>query len=325
MKWIFGALLAVVMFGSCNNELIVTDNWKDIPVTWALLNPSDTAHYIKVEKVFLDPSQSALEIARIPDSLYYDNITVSLKRIASGEIFNLERVDGALEGYPRQDGVFAEVPNYLYKIKANEINLVPGDEYQLILDRGGDLDPVTANTVIMSEPNLRAPAAGNGLPFRRGANFNFSWDAVEEGGIYELQMRFHYLEKSESTGNVFMPKTASWIIDRNISGLRTEIDGLAFFQSLRNTIPDDPTAVRAFQTIEMVLWVAGQELQEFIRITEANTGITSTQDVPTYTNLSEGLGVFSSRNVLYEDGFTLTQIALDSLKDGVVTSHLNFQ
>src|SRR5688572_30550330 len=145
MKWIFGLLTLSIILYSCDNELVVIDEWKDIPVVWGLLNKSDTAHYIRVEKAYLDPTTSALDIARIPDSLYYENASVSLKRVNTGQIFPLERVIGELEGYPRDTfqqsdpdsaGIFAETPNYLYKIKANVINLVVGEAYEFILDRG---------------------------------------------------------------------------------------------------------------------------------------------------------------------------------------------
>src|SRR5688572_11948988 len=136
MKWIFGLLTFVAILTACDNELVVTDEWEDISVVWGLLNKSDTAHYIRVEKAFLDPTTSALDIARIPDSLYYENATVSLKRVNTGQVFMLERVNGELEGYPREEGIFAETPNYLYKIKANVINLVIGEKYEFVLDKG---------------------------------------------------------------------------------------------------------------------------------------------------------------------------------------------
>ena len=115
MKWIFGLIVISCLITACDNELVVVDKWKDIPVVWGLLSKSDTAHYIRVEKAFLDPTTSAYDIARIPDSLYYDEAVVTLKRVNTGQVFTLERVDGDLEGYPREGGVFAEVPNYLYE------------------------------------------------------------------------------------------------------------------------------------------------------------------------------------------------------------------
>lgn len=68
----------------------------------------------------------ANQIAQIPDSLYYDNATVQIKNIDTGEVFDLEKVDGNLEGYQRDAGVFADAPNYLYKIKAEEAGFEGG-------------------------------------------------------------------------------------------------------------------------------------------------------------------------------------------------------
>ncbi len=66
MKWIFGLIITAFLFTACDNELVVTDQWKDIPVVWGFLSKSDTAHYIRVEKAFLDPKISANVIARHP-------------------------------------------------------------------------------------------------------------------------------------------------------------------------------------------------------------------------------------------------------------------
>jgi hypothetical protein len=76
--------------------------------------------------------------------------------------------------------------------------------------------------------------------------------------------------------------------------------------------------------MDIQIWCAGHELEEFVKIAQANTGITSTQDIPTYTNLSEGLGIFTSRNVATHTGFKIGTVTLDSLRNGIVTKDLNF-
>src|SRR5688572_8853293 len=216
MKWIFGLLTLSVILYSCDNELVVTDEWKDIPVVWGLLNKSDTAHYIRVEKAYLDPTTSALDIARIPDSLYYENASVSLKRVDNGQIFPLQRVNGDLEGYPREGGIFAETPNYLYKIKANVINLVVGEKYQFILERNDGSAPVTAETIILPKPVLRVPSAGAMLGFKRGSQFKFMWNEMPDAGLFDLKMVFHYRERSPETNNLFVPKSFEWTIVRSL-------------------------------------------------------------------------------------------------------------
>ncbi|MEO5905856.1 MAG: hypothetical protein ABIQ11_03980 [Saprospiraceae bacterium] len=325
MKWIFSLVAFAFLFTSCDNELVVIDEWKDIPVVWALLNKSDTAHYIRVEKAFLDPTTSALDIARIPDSLYYDDAIVSLKRVSSGQLYQLERVDGDAEGYPREGGIFAETPNYLYKIHSSDINLVIGEEYEFILDRGDGTALVTAKTIILGKPVLRNPPPKSNLSFRTNNQFLFIWNELPNAEIFDLKFRFHYTEKTPETNNQFIPKSVEWTVGRNITDEEFDINGSEFYNALVANIEEDFEAMRRFDSIDIVIWAGGKELNEFIKITQANTGITSTQDIPGYTNLSEGIGIFTSRNVSYYTGFGLVQQTLDSLRNGSITNDLNFQ
>lgn len=324
MKWAFGAVLAILGLVSCNNELVVTDNWKDIPVVWGILSTSDTAHYIRVEKAFLDPNTSALDIARIPDSLYYENAQVSLKRIASGVEIPLTRVDGNLDGYPRKDGIFAETPNYIYKIKSNVANLVEGERYELRIIRDEHSAPVVAETYILPRPEFRELSPGTPLPFRPNSAYTFRWREVPNARLYELQITFHY-EEQATADSLFVPKSIHWTIKSPIRGTDYEMQGYEFFNNLAALIPYKPQAVRRFNQIDLTLWCGGSELDEFNRILLANTGLTATQDIPVYSNLSEGYGIFSSRNVTVNTGYGLTNLALDSLKNSVLTKSLNFK
>jgi hypothetical protein len=333
MKFILGLLIISSFFAACSNELVVVDKWKDIPIVWGLVSKSDTAHYIRVEKAFLDPTTSAYDIARIPDSLYYDNAIVTLKRINTGQIFTLERVDGTLEGYPRDTysasqpdsaGIFAETPNYLYKIKANVINLVIGEKYEFGLQRNDQSAQVTAMTIILPKPVLRNPVAGSKLGIRPKFEFSFDWNDIPDAGIFDLMLRFHYLE-SDSTGHPFTPKSFDWVIDRNILTSEKKVNGTDFYQAIKANIKEDIQASRRFSSIDIIIWCGGKELAEFIKIAEANNGLTSTQDIPTYTNLSEGLGIFTSRNVSYYTDFLLADPSLDSLQHGSITGNLKFK
>ena len=71
MKKLLYFLLLGSMLSSCSNDFEVSAPWKEVPVAYALLSPKDSAHYVRIEKAFLDPNVSALEIAQIADSLYY--------------------------------------------------------------------------------------------------------------------------------------------------------------------------------------------------------------------------------------------------------------
>ena len=68
-----------------------------------------------------------------------------------------------------------------------------------------------------------------------------------------------------------------------------------FFQFIGGNVPATPN-VKKFESIEMVITAAGQEMADFLQVSQANLGITSTAQVPSYSNLSEGKGIFSSRS-----------------------------
>ena len=144
-------VLALIL-SQCSNDFDVTADWKEIPVVYAFLNPKDSAHYIRVEKAFLDPETSAYTIADIADSLYYpaDAIAVFIEKTSSGQRFQLTRVDGNLEGYVRDTGIFAHAPNWLYKLKPAAGNpvILPGEKYRLVIQRADGKPDVTASTTV---------------------------------------------------------------------------------------------------------------------------------------------------------------------------------
>ena len=327
MKWIFGLIIGAAFLSSCDNELVVTDNWKDIPIVWGLVSKSDTAHYIRVEKAFLDPTTPAATIAQIPDSLYYDDAVVSIKWIDEGEEFFLTRVNGTTEGYPRQSGEFASEPNYLYKIKANQIGLQAGDKYQFVLKRNDHTPEVTLTEpfIVLGPPVLRNPSAGSNLNFKQGSSFTYMWNEMPDAGIFDIQMRMNYQERSPETGNIYIPKSVQWDVVQGVQDNDYKMDGGEFYNSVAANIEEDPQASRLFSSIDILIWCGGKELQEYIKIALANDGITSTQDFPEYTNLTEGKGLITSRNLSDNKGFGLTNASLDSLKNGSITGDLNFQ
>jgi len=106
MRYLAFCSLLVFLLSACDNELNVIEDRKDIPVVYGFLTASDTAQYIRLEKAFVDPTTSALDLAKIPDSLYYDDelVTVEITDEDTDETYRLVRVDGNNEGYVRDEG-----------------------------------------------------------------------------------------------------------------------------------------------------------------------------------------------------------------------------
>ena len=331
------SLLLILLFSNCSTDFELEADWQDIPVVYGFISVQDTAHYLRVEKAFLERGGDARAIAQFADSLYYDvaDISVRLEKTQTGQVYELERVDGNLEGYPREEGPFAQSPNYLYKIKADAINLSGGERLRLLIDRGDELDPVTATTDVLGEVLPRNTSPSNPINVWDYNTFlNFSWAIGEDdrAQIFDLRLFIHYQEIDLANPASVENKTVEWIVNRKIlrnnqsqERFTYEILGQDFYKFLGQAIEPVPNRQRIFEGLDIQIASGGQELVDLDRVLQANAGITSSQAVPVYTNLSEGRGIFSSRYVARREGIQLRAVALDSLIAGIHTRNLNFR
>ena len=82
-KLVLSAIGLAVMLGlhSCSEDFEITAPYKDITVAYGILNITDTAHYIRIQKAFLDENKSAIDMAKVADSNFYAQLDVKVKEI----------------------------------------------------------------------------------------------------------------------------------------------------------------------------------------------------------------------------------------------------
>jgi hypothetical protein len=328
--WRFLFCLAALT-SACSNELDIAAEWRDVPVVYGFLSRQDTAHYLRVEKGFLPRDTEASAVAQIADSLYYSDATVQLERLRDGRRFTLLRVDGALEGYPRREGPFAQSPNYLYKIRASDIQLQEGERIRFLLFREDGREPVTAETTVLPDIIPRETIPRNPVSMGYDRQVVFAWSTGPAARIFDVSLFIHYRESLPGSSDTFFPKTAVWTLTDdmprplNDDRLEWPILGESFYRFLAEALEARPDVLRVFDSMDVRITGAGEELAEFLRVGGANLGITSFQSPPSYSNLSEGRGIFSSRASAVRRGLTLDAVSLDSLRDGIHTRRLNFR
>ena len=337
---------AFMLFGGCNNDLNLVEGWKDIPVVNGLLSISDTATYIKVEKAFVDPSKSAYDVAQIPDSLYYSNINVVLVRKKDNERFVMTRVDGALEGYPRDSGIFARVPNYLYKVKNNVLNMRADEEWAIEVYKQGQTRPF-AQALTQVVGNYDIYSLSNTAPafLTLDNSMTIGFDAIDNevsGKIFDVNVNFIY-DDVDVAANTRTRRKAVW---QFVSGERRKVasngtpdpqisfrrPSKEFYQFLGNNIPVVPGVAREFVEMEIEVFAGSASLAAFQTLNLANSGITGSQNIPYYTNIKDatntkegGLGLFASRNRVIKRGIKLNDQSINLLKTSEFTSSLRFR
>ena len=332
-RLLFLGLMAILFsVVACDNEVDLTADWVDLPIVYGLINEQDTVHYIRVEKAFQDQNGDAFLAAQTFDSLYYDeSLVVSVENLTTGDIVNFERVNGEDYGFFREEGDFVVSPNILYRAEAADIPMEGSQRLKLILDRPGDNDLVTAETVVIGEIIPQGNiSAGKDVDFPTDRDVTFRWRSPLDAKIFDLNFYFNYAEESLANPGEFEFKTAVWEAGKGIEASGGEqtaykIFGLDFYSFLASAIPNDPNINRFFIGVDAEVVGGGSEIEQFISITLANTGITSSQELPVFTNLSEGRGLFTSIAKGFTPGLGLTQGTIDSLRAGSITGNLNFQ
>ena len=330
LKWASFALFFILFNTACNDELNLIETGKETPIVYAFLSLNDTATYIRVEHAFVDAKKPAADLAKIADSLYYSNITVTLVRVSNNERFVLMRVNGNTEGYVRDAGVFATAPNYLYKIKNANLAMQPDEQWRILIQRNGDTKILAqATTKVIGDYKIFAPQAGASLFLTYDNTFNVRIETTElTAKFYDVKVIMNY---DEVIGSVRTAKKAEWLLasgsPRRATDIQTNFTRNAkdFYASLVNNIPINANATRYFKDFDIEVTAGGQELIDFVNVGIANIGITGSQAIPTYTNVENGLGLFTSRNKTMIKGIKLNDQSTDLLKTGELTKNLNFR
>lgn len=337
MKKLLLALpLAALLLQACSNDFELTAPWKEVPIVYAILSPQDTANYIRVEKAFLDPETSALQIAQIADSLYYpaNAIDVFLEEVVGGKRISLTRVDGSLEGFPRKDGIFATQPNWLYKTKEQ---LQPGRRYRLRIIRGDGQPDVTAETSVPNNFNIQSPdptLTPVRISFLRDKTTTLTWLTDSSGVYFRVDFRIRYRE-NQLNGTLIKRDTLYWTPIENTRRSNVQSSGSfvateriaseSFYRFLVEQLPPTSSTFRRFEGIDITIEGGGREIERYLETATANAGITGAELISIYTNLSEGFGIFTAKNAITLPNILITPETINSMNERSPERDLNFQ
>lgn len=323
LKPFFYFLFALFFLGSCSNDFDLFTDKETIPVVYGLLSRADSIQYIRLEKAFLDENRSAFLVAGEPDSIFFKDVEVRLIDPTNNQSFLLEKVNLADNGLPREDGFFPSDPNYLYAISSDSINLRGGAVYRLEVIEGDEII-ARADSRVIPDLIIRAPMSGQSLNYQGTFQRSIRWDGTPGAEFFNLRLFIRYDERSIESGAGFEPEQVVWNLANRTQSNIFRFRGDEFLEFLGNAIDENSNVQRRFRGIDIRLDAGGEELFNYVNVGLANTGITASQEIPLYTNIEGGLGIFSSVNHIISPDFILNPEALDSLINGRFTAKLNF-
>lgn len=298
----FVIALTVPFFIACETDFDITADYEDVTVVYGLLNQSDTFSYIKVNKAFLGEG-NALLMAQNPDSSYYDfdKIEVWLDEYSNGSFTGLTIPFDTITIRDKEAGEFYYPDQVLYY--ANTRNkLKTANTYKLTVRNNSTGKEVTAVTPIVANFSIEKPLWNPNNPvtgFNGTVPYSAEWYTAANGKRYELTIRFNYWETYPGTGDTafkhinwsFAPRTAE--SDEGGDLMEIKYEGSGFISTIENNIEVNPDVVRGIGLIDFIFTVGGDELNTYIEVNEPSSSIITER--PEYSNIENGIGIFSTR------------------------------
>jgi hypothetical protein len=333
---LFWSLMGLFAFGlsSCSNDFRITSEWRDIPVVYGLLNHRDTAHYVRVEKAYLDETTNALVLAQNPDSLYYpeNEIQVELVDVNQNSVVAvMQRVEVQAEGiFVDTNSTFVTSPKYVYKAKAT---LNPARDYAVRIKNVDGSEKATAQTPMIPTmiPVSPVDGANTALSFRYPSaqpTVTIIWRNPENAHYYDLNLVVRYRESYNGT---VVNKSVVWRARPgvvNVGGQNTtaQLRGESFFSFMSSALSPAPTGMtRCITGTDIRIDAGSKDLFDYIRVIDAAQGLAGGfNPPPPFTNVQNGVGLLAARQNLTIPDIRLTAETLDSLSTGVYTRNLGF-
>lgn len=293
-------LAFVVLTWSCSETFDLNAQYQEITVVYGLIDPGHDSIFIKINKAFLGEG-NVLEMAKIPDSSQYINkLDASIEEWENGSLLQTYHLD-TITIDNKKDGTFYNPYQIVY---FTPYEPVTSRDYILkinIKDRS-----ITASTNLVNNFSIEKPSAGSKfIMFRKGTDSDIKWASAKYGKRYEVLVRFKFKEVLfDNPDTVY--RYVDWgmgtkksVNEKGGEEMIIAYSNDAFYSFISNQVPYSDAAKeqnvkeRYTNDVDFIISVAAADLNTYMEVNEPSNSIV--QDKPDYTNVTDGIGLFSSR------------------------------
>ncbi len=334
---------SLLLLCGCHDKLNLIADYKDVTISYGVLNINDDIHYFKVYKGFITEDNALVEAGNW-DNVYYsvDSIEVRLEEYMNGVRTRGEILDTTTM-VPKEDGLFPSPKQLLYY---SEMKLNPEATYRLVIRRVNTGEEVYAETVMVNNFSIRIPM--NSWNFNQADENNNPTPATirfyeaDNAAAYDIYLTFYYVEVDLLTNAVehksITKRLTPSVLYASSSSSENFYNGYApktFFTFIAQSLQPNDRVVRYIDAIDgrqyycfkMQIWAVSDEYVKYVDASTPNQSIV--QDRVLYTNFvsenQNAYGFLASRNCCTRN---LMMSSLDhnedSLVKGSVTGHLGF-
>jgi len=327
---LFASLLLIASsFWSCNKDLNVNAVWTDVTVVYGLLDQTRDTNYIKITRAFLGEG-NALQFAKVPDSsMYPDKLEVRLDEYDGQDLrasYPLDTV--TIHNKQAGDSVFYYPDQLMYYTLAR---LNQNYLYKLLIRNRATGKEVTAQTTMVHDFEVISPIMDASFP--PGKNFEVKWKTERNGNgsRFQLVIRFCYLEALKSNKDSLYMQSIDWLVFNNVSPANVAasetfdlfLPSDLFYVVVGTKVDTNANVDRRIpHHCEFIYTAAAPELSTYMDVTAPSLGLI--QEKPAFTNIVNGIGLFSARHAESVDTLGISILTIEALKVNPHTSDLKF-
>lgn len=291
---------------ACTTDFDITADYKEVVIVYGLLSQNDTTHYLRINKAFLGEG-NALTYAGIADSSFLGNdVEVKLIEKNNSAIIR-EILFDTITIHNKETGEFYAPDQLVYKADAI---LNPDYTYELRITNKKTGNEVNAITNLVHDFDLTKPSAPQStspkIDFKRDTFSvqKIEWSSAVNGRLYQPMLTFYFKEVYSNGDTVTrsLPRTFSSSISNDLTGgekMLVEYRSEDFFLLCEDQIPyadqqqEESVIRRLADHFDITFTVVGDEFNTYLDVNGPTTGLLL--EKPSYTNINNGLGVFSSK------------------------------
>lgn len=296
-----------LFFVGCETDFDITADYKDITVVYGLISQNDSVHYLKINKAFLGKG-NALEFAKEEDSMsYHNDLEVKMEELNGAAIVQTFYFD-TIRIANKEPGIFYYPGQQVYSSYYEMPSDYSSKTYRLLITNTKTGKVISSETALVHDFSISSPRPGQpAINFTSEYLQKVEWKSAKNGKRYDVALRFWFDEVLRGSSDT-LARYVDWSLgtakSRGLAGgesMELQYKPEGFFNMVNAKIPyqpgsgisEDQVLARLVTRAEFIFSVSGDDLNTYMEVNEPSSGIV--QDKPEFTNIINGIGLFSSR------------------------------
>lgn len=323
------SLLVIGITTSCDNSVDINDEYEEITIVYGLLDQSVDQHYVKITKAFQTEGNVYLAAANSEVTQYDPNdLKVYIEEYNANGNWKRDIMLDTVLITNKEEGDFYYPDQIIYATEPNTIlNFDYTYKLKIELLQSGNI--IESSTGLVNDFSIVSPrSVTTMIDFSSKYNTTVKWNAALNGTLHQLNIRYFYTEVT--AGGVSSSHYVDWIMPLQSTSLSDGTDdvtvnyvGVSFYDLLAAQVSLPKAGmIRYSDSLQFLFTVAHEDFAIYLDVNKPSTSIV--QERPSFSNVSNGIGLFSSRFNKVRSFSSISERSLDSLYNGSKTYMLGF-